>query len=217
MTARHHSVFHLPMWMWMRVTANRSLSTHPAELASNRRSRSVESTSLKPISRLRSSRILQQVWGGFFDSHFGSEMTQTHAESEASLCRFFNGLWDTWFRTRNSVSAPWYIHSKKVLFYRFSVPKADSSREKSLQTFRGKRLNKILRNRQQETTRYSDFYICCERTLRWHRRGHWFNPSRAHHFLPEMTLKTQDIVNIISLFTRNRYFTNHQKAQFSGI
>ena len=120
-----------------------SLAFVTAALASNWRSLPVEATSLKPISRLRSSRIFQQVWGGFFDSHFGSEMTKTHAESEACLCRFFNGLWDTWFRTRNSVSAPWYTHSEKVLFYRFSVPKADSSREKSLQTFWGKRFHKL--------------------------------------------------------------------------
>jgi hypothetical protein len=32
-----------------------------------------------------------------------------------------------------------------------------------------------------------------------------------------MTLKTQDTVTVILLFTKNRYFDNHQKAHFSAI
>ena len=32
-----------------------------------------------------------------------------------------------------------------------------------------------------------------------------------------MTLKTQHVVTVVSLFTRTRYFDNHQKAQFSAI
>ena len=138
------------------------------------------------------------------NSHHPLLVEPTALMAQLSLVDFRIRLWvrggfSISFRIRNRIlisCTKWwisavYIHLEKVLFLTVQRSKSRFELRKiftnSLQTFWGRRLNKILRIRRQETTSYSDFYICCELTLRWYRRGHWFNPSRAHHCLSETT------------------------------
>ena len=140
-----HYAFH--QTVSMKVIANSLVSTHPAELVSNWLFLSVESTSLIPISRFWSSRIFQQVWCGFFDSHFGSEMTKVRDESEACLWKFFQRA------MRRVVSVSKLRFSTLIYTFgkgAFLTSKRSKGRfesRKSLQTFLRSRLSKILRNR----------------------------------------------------------------------